>query len=62
MENDRIDEKAALAAAEGVMSIEGQVKRSHLGLLIQIRNQLDPDQQAKADRPRCGLRLLVLGA
>ena len=47
MENDRIDEKAALAAAERVMSIEGQVKRSHLGLLIQIKNQLDPDQQAK---------------
>jgi len=47
MSQARIDEKAALAAAERVMSIEGRVKRAHLGLLIQIKNQLDPDQQSK---------------
>lgn len=47
MDQARIDPTAALAAAERVMSIEGQVKRAHLGLLIQIKNQLDPEQQAK---------------
>jgi len=29
------------------MTIEGQVKHAHLGLLIQIKNQLDAEQQAK---------------
>lgn len=54
----RIDEKAALAAAERVMSIEGRVKRAHLGLLIQIKNQLDAEQQQKlaAIRDRDGRR------
>ena len=47
MEKDRIDEKAALAAAERLMSIEGRVKRAHLALLIQIKNHLDPEQQAR---------------
>jgi Spy/CpxP family protein refolding chaperone len=47
MEKDRIDEKAALATAERLMSIEGRVKRAHLALLIQIKNQLDPAQQTR---------------
>ena len=44
---DRVDEEAALAAAARVMDLEGQVKRAHLGLLIRIKNQLDPEQQRR---------------
>ncbi len=43
----RVDSKAALAAMERVLSIEGQVKRAHMGLLIEIKNQLDAEQQKK---------------
>lgn len=49
---ETIDEKAALAAAERVMSIEGQVKRAHLALLIQIRNALRPDQRERLRKIR----------
>lgn len=51
---DTIDEKATLAIAERMMEIEGKVKRAHLGLLVQIRNQLDPDQRKKLERIRDG--------
>lgn len=44
MQQTPIDEKAALAVAERVMQLEGEVKRAHLGLLIQIRNGLGAEQ------------------
>ena len=52
MSAPQIDEKSALAAAKRVMDLEGQVKRSHLALLIQIKNQLEPEQQAALTRLR----------
>ena len=51
---DRVDEKSALAVAAQVMEIEGRVKRAHLGLLIQIKNQLEPEQQKKLRELREG--------
>lgn len=53
-----IDEGAALAQAEQVMTLEQEVKKRHLRLLIRIKNQLDPDQQARLRelRPRAGHR------
>lgn len=51
---ETIDEKATLASAERMMEIEGRVKRAHLGLLVQIRNQLDPDQRKRLERIRDG--------
>lgn len=42
-----IDENAALAEAERVMNLELQMKKTHLGLLIRIKNLLTPSQQAK---------------
>ena len=42
-----IDEEAAMAAAVRVMELEVKVKRAHMRLLIQIKNQLDPAQQEK---------------
>jgi hypothetical protein len=52
MNRPKVDRKAALAAAEEVMTLEGQVKRAHLGLLIEIKNTLDVDQQTKLDAIR----------
>ena len=50
----RIDEGRALAQADKVMALEHDVKRTHLGLLIRIRNLLTDAQRAelaKARRP-----------
>lgn len=47
-----VDEEAALAAAKRVMDLEGKVKRAHLSLLIRIKNQLEPAQQASLRRLR----------
>src|SRR5262249_23133712 len=45
--NDHVDEKSVLAKLDQVTSIEQQVKRENLALLVRIKNQLDPEQQAK---------------
>ncbi|HYD47509.1 MAG TPA: hypothetical protein VEB21_04145 [Terriglobales bacterium] len=44
---ERVDEHAVLAKLEQVLAIEQQVKRTNFALLVQIKNQLDADQQAK---------------
>jgi hypothetical protein len=48
----RVDEAAALAAADQAMALEGQIKNVHLTLLIRIKNLLTPEQQAKLDELR----------
>ena len=52
LEGDAIDEAAALAQAQKVTSIEQQIKQEHLGMLIRIKNQLTPEQQAKLRQVR----------
>lgn len=42
---DKVDPKATLAAADRVMELELKVKRAHMRLLIELKNQLDPAQQ-----------------
>jgi len=37
----------ALAQADKVMSLEREVKRAHLGLLVRIKNVLSESQQSK---------------
>lgn len=44
---DRIDVDAALAAASQGIDLEGQIKKEHLKLLLQIKNVLTPAQIAK---------------
>jgi Spy/CpxP family protein refolding chaperone len=44
---DRVDEAAVLAKLEQVTAIEQQVKKVNFALLVRIKNQLDPEQQAK---------------
>jgi Spy/CpxP family protein refolding chaperone len=43
----RIDEAKALAQAGEVMKLETEIKKTHLGLLIRIRNLLTDAQRAK---------------
>lgn len=42
-----VDEKAVSAQADKVMNLELQMKKTHLALLIRIKNVLTPEQQAK---------------
>ena len=51
---DKIDEGAALARAAAVLDVEREIKQTHLGLLIRIKNLLTPAQRAKLAelRPR----------
>jgi len=44
---DRVDEAAALAAADKVMQLEHDLKRAHLQLLIRLKNVLTPAQQTR---------------
>jgi Spy/CpxP family protein refolding chaperone len=43
-----IDEAALLAQADEVMTLEMQLKKQHLLLLVKIKNELTPEQQQKA--------------
>jgi Spy/CpxP family protein refolding chaperone len=47
LDSESVNEGAALAMAEKVMSIEQQIKKEHLRMLIRIKNELTPEQQAK---------------
>lgn len=49
-----VDEPAAVAAAERVARSEGEVKLTHLRLLVRVKNLLRPAQRARLDalRPR----------
>lgn len=42
-----IDEAAVLAQADKVMNLEREVKKTHLSLLVRIKNQLSGAQQEK---------------
>jgi len=44
---DHVDEGAVLAKLATVTGIEQQVKKVNFTLLVRIKNQLDPEQQAK---------------
>ena len=44
-----VDEAQALAQLEKVLSIEREVKRAQITLLVHIKNKLSPDQQAKLE-------------
>jgi Spy/CpxP family protein refolding chaperone len=51
-----VDEQQALAQLEKVLSLEREVKRAQITLLVHIKNKLTPEQQAKLEglrgRPR----------
>jgi len=44
-----VDEQQALAQLERVLSVEREVKRAQIALLVHIKNKLTPEQQAKLE-------------
>jgi Spy/CpxP family protein refolding chaperone len=42
-----VDQAAALAQVDEVLSVEREIKRAHITLLIQIKNALSAEQQAQ---------------
>src|SRR5215471_4897276 len=47
LDTPKIDESKALAHADKLMTMERDLKRTHLGMLIRIRNLLSEPQRAK---------------
>ena len=47
LEKPTVDPVAALAQVDEVLGVEREVKRAHMTLLIQIKNALSAEQQAK---------------
>lgn len=47
LEKPAVDQAAALAQVDEVLSVEREVKRAHIALLINIKNTLSAEQQAK---------------
>lgn len=47
LSSDHVDQAAVLAKLDEVLATEQQVKRLNFALLVEIKNQLDSDQQAK---------------
>ncbi|HZI22877.1 MAG TPA: periplasmic heavy metal sensor [Gemmatimonadales bacterium] len=54
LEKPTVDQAAALTQVDEVLGVEREVKRAHITLLIQIKNTLSPEQQAKLTRARAG--------
>jgi len=46
LDKPAVDQTAALAQIDKLLAVERDVKRAHIGLLIQIKNNLTADQQA----------------
>jgi len=44
-----VDEQQALAQLERVLTVEREVKRAQISLLVHIKNKLTPEQQAKLE-------------
>ncbi|HLB37325.1 MAG TPA: periplasmic heavy metal sensor [Gemmatimonadales bacterium] len=42
-----VDQAVALQQLDEVLAVEREVKRAHIGLLVQVKNALTPEQQAK---------------
>jgi len=47
LQSSRVDEAAALAQAGRVMSMENEVKKAHLALVIRVKNLLTEEQQER---------------
>ena len=47
LEKPSVDQTAALTQVDEVLGVEREVKRAHITLLIQIKNTLSAEQQAK---------------
>ena len=52
LESSPVDEAEAMQRVDDISSVELQVKKAHLGLLIRIKNLLSDEQRAKLDEFR----------
>jgi len=52
LEKATVDQAAALAQVDEVLGVEREVKRAHMTLLIQIKNALSAEQQARLSAAR----------
>jgi hypothetical protein len=52
LKKERIETEAALAQFDRVLNLEREIKRTHLGMVIGIKNKLSPEQQAKLQEIR----------
>lgn len=52
LDDPRPDEAKILAQADKVMSIEREIKRAHLSLLVRLKGKLSPTQQATLQKLR----------
>jgi len=55
LKSSRIDETAALSAADEAMGLETQIKKTHLTLLVRLKNLLTEEQQIKLRDLRASL-------
>ncbi len=55
LEKPAVDQAAALAQVDEVLGVEREVKRAHITLLIQIKNTLSAEQQAKLPKQQGSL-------
>ena len=46
MQQPKIDERQALAQLDSVLTVEREMKRTQITLLVRLKNQLTPEQQA----------------
>jgi Spy/CpxP family protein refolding chaperone len=56
LDKPAVDQAAALAQVDEVLGVEREVKRAHITLLIQIKNALSADQQARLTAARAAAR------
>lgn len=54
---EKADEKAFVASLDKMLSLENEIKRSHLTLLVRIKNKLTPEQQDQLREMRQPRRL-----
>ena len=47
IKQEHVDEQAVLTQMDRVLAAERELKRTHMSLIIRIKNKLTPDQQAR---------------
>jgi len=51
-----VDQAKALSALDAVLNLEREIKHAQLTLMIQVKNELTPEQQAMAHRLAAGTK------
>ncbi len=54
LRQSRVDQAKALAQMDAVLDLEREIKHAQLNLMIQVKNELTPEQQATARRLESG--------